>query len=562
MSRLFVVGIGPGSAAGLTEQARAALEQSALICGYTAYVDLLRPIWPYKRYLETGMGGELERCRLALEAARRQTVALVCSGDAGVYGLAGLVYGLSGEYPDVEIEMVAGVTAALSGAALLGAPLTQDFAIISLSDILTPWELIEQRLYGAAAGGFVTVLYNPGSSQRADHLRRACDILLKSRGDDTVCGLVKNAGRAEQYSRLLPLAELRDTKVDMFTIVFIGNNATRNINGKMVTARLPLSASQTSPSLARGTSDTHPSHSNNIDNYGLSPSQVRGTNDGCPSYSNKLDNYGLPPSQARGVARSAGGSTGRNILLFGGASEEHALLEALLTLPVTVTLSVASPYGVALLPTPHERLKIKHGPMEARQMADYMDGGDFCCVIDATHPYAVIAGANIRAAAAQTGLPYLRLLREASDLGDCLAVDSAAGAVAELNRLQGAVLLTTGSKDLQVFSGVSDYHNRLYARVLPTSESMAACVALGLPLSHIIAMQGPFSTCMNAAILREFNIKTLVTKDGGVAGGFPQKLAAARDLGVQMIVIRRPKETGLSCAELMLKVEEIVTMLS
>ena len=237
MSRLFVVGIGPGSAAGLTGQANLALDQSEIICGYTAYVDLLRPIWPHKRYLETGMGHEVDRCRLALQAAQQQTAALVCSGDAGVYGLAGLVYELACEYPNVEIEMVAGVTAALYGAALLGAPLTQDFAVISLSDILITWEAIEQRLYGAAAGDFVTVLYNPGSSQRKDHLRRACNILLTQRTEDTVCGLVRNAGRAGEYSHLLTLADLRDTQVDMFTTVFIGNNATRIIDGKMVTAR-------------------------------------------------------------------------------------------------------------------------------------------------------------------------------------------------------------------------------------------------------------------------------------------------------------------------------------
>jgi len=248
----------------------------------------------------------------------------------------------------------------------------------------------------------------------------------------------------------------------------------------------------------------------------------------------------------------------KNIIVYGGASEEHALLEALRSMPVAITLSVASHYGASLFPAPNNGLVIKQGPLEARQIADFMRGGDFCCAIDATHPYAVKASANIRAAAAQTGLPCLRLLREPSNLEGCLAVDSIIHAVAELNRLKGSVLLTTGSKDLHAFSGVSDYQKRLYARVLPTAESLAACAELGLPLSHIIAMQGPFSTRLNAALLCEFDIKTLVTKDGGVAGGFPQKLAAAQEMGAKVIVIRRPNETGLSFAELMQRVEELV----
>lgn len=242
MSRLYIVGIGPGSLQCMTEQARQALEQAELICGYTAYVALMRPHWPHKRYLETGMRDEIRRCKLALKAAQEQTVALVCSGDAGIYGLAGLVLELAGEpkedeHPVVQIEIVPGVTAATSGAALLGAPLTQDFAVISLSDLLVPWHLIEKRLQGAALGDFVTVLYNPGSHKRTEHLAKACDILLAARGGETICGLTRNVGRAGEESRLLTLAQLHETPVDMFTTVFVGNSATRVIGGKMVTSR-------------------------------------------------------------------------------------------------------------------------------------------------------------------------------------------------------------------------------------------------------------------------------------------------------------------------------------
>ena len=178
MGKLYVVGIGPGEGRCLTDAARAAIEEAELICGYSLYVDLLKPLWPEKPTWSTGMTGEVERCRRSLElAAEGKTVALVCSGDAGVYGMAAPVLELAPQYGETEIEIIPGVTAALSGGALLGAPLGHDFCVISLSDRLTDWSLIEQRLRCAARGDFVICLYNPASRQRRDYLRRACDIL-------------------------------------------------------------------------------------------------------------------------------------------------------------------------------------------------------------------------------------------------------------------------------------------------------------------------------------------------------------------------------------------------
>lgn len=237
MYKLFVVGLGPGSPAGMTEQARLALEQAALICGYTKYVELVRPLYPEKEYWVTGMRHEIERCEKALQAAAERTVAMVCSGDAGVYGMAGLIYELAGVEPAVEIEIVPGVTAAQSGAAVLGAPLMQDYAVLSLSDLLIPWATIEKRLRGAALGDFVIVLYNPASRRRGEHLRRACDIILANRGKETVCGIVRNIGRNGEQSCILTLDELRSARVDMFSTVFIGNSQTCLINGRMVTRR-------------------------------------------------------------------------------------------------------------------------------------------------------------------------------------------------------------------------------------------------------------------------------------------------------------------------------------
>lgn len=239
MNNVFVVGLGPGGEAYLTGQAREALASAEVLCGYTVYVDLVKPLFPDKETFTTPMRKELDRCRWALETASHgRSVALVCSGDAGVYGMAAPLLELAPEFPNVEIEIVPGVTAALSGAAALGAPIGHDFCVVSLSDLLTPWEVIEKRLQCAAAGDFTLCLYNPSSHKRADYLRRACDILLAAGKDpETVCGWVRNIGREGQTSHLCTLAELRDEQVDMFTTVFVGSSTTRQIGEWMVTPR-------------------------------------------------------------------------------------------------------------------------------------------------------------------------------------------------------------------------------------------------------------------------------------------------------------------------------------
>lgn len=235
---LYIIGTGSGSPEGMTAEAVNAIKTSSLIVGYTVYNDLLRPMFPEKQYYATGMRQEKERVLYALEqAACGLIVSLVCSGDAGVYGMAGLALELSENFPGTEIKVIAGVTAALSGAAMLGSPLTNDFAVISLSDLLTPWETIEKRLECAAEGDFAIALYNPMSKNRTDNLSRACGIILKHRSAGTPCGIAVNIGRTGEHCEIITLGELQNTTVDMFTTVFIGNSMTRTVNGKLVTPR-------------------------------------------------------------------------------------------------------------------------------------------------------------------------------------------------------------------------------------------------------------------------------------------------------------------------------------
>lgn len=238
MNEIYVVGMGPGEEKQMTIEAREVLESCDVIVGYTVYAELMKKMLPEKTYLTTPMRQEAERCRLAFEEAQKgKKVAMVCSGDAGVYGMSGLMLEIGEEYPDCKVKVVSGVTAALAGGAVLGAPLMHDFAVISLSDLLTPWEKIEKRIRGAAMADFVICLYNPSSRKRADYLKKACEYILEYQSPDTVCGYVRNIGREGEDAHILTLSELKDTEVDMFTTVYIGNSQTRNVDGKMVTPR-------------------------------------------------------------------------------------------------------------------------------------------------------------------------------------------------------------------------------------------------------------------------------------------------------------------------------------
>ncbi|MBO4809102.1 MAG: precorrin-3B C(17)-methyltransferase [Lachnospiraceae bacterium] len=238
MSKIYVVGIGPGDNQMMTFQARKALEDSDIIVGYKAYIDLVKTQFSQKEFFENGMRGEIERCEKCVEFAKAgKTVSLICSGDAGVYGMASPLLEVASKEGFLNVEVIPGVTAALSGSAVLGAPVGHDFCVISLSDLLTPWEVIEKRLLCAAEGDFCIAIYNPSSHKRADYLKKACDIMLTKLSSDTPCGYVKNIGREGTFSKVLSLKELAGEQVDMFTTVFIGNSNTKIIDGKLVTPR-------------------------------------------------------------------------------------------------------------------------------------------------------------------------------------------------------------------------------------------------------------------------------------------------------------------------------------
>lgn len=235
---LWLVGLGPGGRDYLTPAAEAALRDAEVVVGYHPYLELVSDLIAGKRTVASGMRQEMPRAQAAIdEALRGASVAVISTGDAGIYGMAGLVLEMLPEDAPVEVEVVPGITAASAAAACLGAPLMNDFAVISLSDLMTPLAMIERRMQAAVDGDFVIALYNPRSHRRHEPLARTLAILRAGRDPETPVGIVRNALREGQETRITTLGALVENEVDMLTILIIGNSMTRVRGGRMVTAR-------------------------------------------------------------------------------------------------------------------------------------------------------------------------------------------------------------------------------------------------------------------------------------------------------------------------------------
>lgn len=383
------------------------------------------------------------------------------------------------------MEIVPGLTAALSGGAVLGAPLAHDFCVISLSDRLTPWEVIEKRLACAAMGDFCVALYNPSSKGRPDYLAKAVHILLENgKSADTVCGIVRNIGREGQTARILTLAQLESTAVDMFTTVYIGNAATKQLGGRMVTPR--------------GTADEGSGFQRHDRGTGVLPAAGGAGRTGAGQRSHP-------------AGRRRAGQSGRHYRALRAADHRR---------------NDRSFAGRCLV-------RGRHPPLRG----------------DATK--------NIRAACNAAGVEYHRLLRAESPLpAGSMVFATAAHAAAFLAGCSGNVLLATGAKELTAFAALNP--ERLFPRVLPTRDGIAACEDACIPHRNIIAMQGPFSYALNCALMKQFSIRYLVTKDGGAVGGFAEKAQAAQDTGAQLIVVRRPAENGQTAAQILTRCKEVL----
>lgn len=236
---IYVIGTGPGEEKYMTKEALYAIEKCDTIVGYKTYINLVRELIVGKNVIENGMKEERDRCKEALRlSSMGRTVGLVSGGDSGVYGMAGLIYELNAKLEDrQEIHIVAGVTSSIAAAAVLGAPLMHDFCHISLSDLMTPWELIEKRLKLASEADFVIAIYNPRSKGRSEHLKRAFEIMSEHKSEDTPIGIVKNAGRENQELKILLFKDMDYEICNMSTMVIVGNKETYIDGDKIITPR-------------------------------------------------------------------------------------------------------------------------------------------------------------------------------------------------------------------------------------------------------------------------------------------------------------------------------------
>lgn len=235
--KIYCIGTGPGNEDLISERALKAIKESSVVAGYGVYTDLISHLLEDKEVIVTPMRQEALRCEMAVKKAEEGSiVSMISSGDAGVYGMAGLLIEMA-EKSDVEIEVIPGISAVLAAAAKLGAPLTHDFAVISLSDLLTPWEKIEKRLKAASEAEFIIAIYNPSSKKRADYLRKACEIMAENIDENTLCGYVRNCERENEEKGILTFKELKDFQADMFTLIIIGNSTTKLIKNQLVTPR-------------------------------------------------------------------------------------------------------------------------------------------------------------------------------------------------------------------------------------------------------------------------------------------------------------------------------------
>jgi cobalt-factor III methyltransferase len=487
---LNLVSVGPGFSDLIAPRAEAALRESEVIVAYELYLRWIKPWLAGKEIHTAPLTQERERARLAIEKARGGAkVALISSGDIGVYAMAALAFEEMREDDVFEVNVVPGITSANACASLLGSPLSHDFAILSLSDLLCPWEWIEHRARHIAEADLVCVLYNVQSAGRQQGVYRILRIMLDHKAAEMLCGVVRNAYRPDQQVSVHRLEELFALQFDMLTTIVIGNRFTQRKRNWIFTPR--------------GYSDW------------------------------------VSPAQATNLHEFPSGA----VWVFSGTSDGNALANAIAERGYPVIVSTATEYGgeVANQRCPGIYVWAGHQGVEARRQA--LTRSQARALVDATHPYARQMSEQLISLSQVLGIPYLRYERPSSlgsDAGElCRSVEQAAERAIALGK---RIFLATGSKDLAAFlKAHGAVERQWFARVTPQPEFIQRAIDQGVPRSHILAMQGPFSQVFNEALWRDWQIDCVVTKDSGEAGGFQAKAAAASAVGIPLLVIKRPQ---------------------
>jgi len=487
---LNLVSVGPGFADLIVPRAEAALRDSDVIVAYELYLRWIEPWIKDKEIHTPPLTHERERALLAIEKARSGAkVALISSGDIGIYAMAALAFDEMREDDEYDVNVIPGITSANACASLLGSPLSHDFATLSLSDLLCPWDWIEQRGRHIAEADLACVLYNVQSAGRSQGVYRILAIMLASKSPKTLCGVVRNAYRPGQEVSIHHLEDLPSLQFDMLTTIVIGNRFTQRKRGFIFTPR---------------------------------------------GY-NAWESTAAEPA-AQDLPKQA-------LWVFSGTSDGNALASHLAEQGYPVVVSTATGYGgeIASQNCPGVSVWAGQKGVEARRQAlqHYQARG----LIDATHPYASLMSEQLMGLSKSLGIPYLRHERASSFSADsgllCSSTEQAAGqAIARGKR----IFLATGSKDLTTFLKAPGADKcEWFVRVTPEPEFIQRAIALGVPRSHICAMQGPFSQAFNEALWRDWAIDCVITKDSGDAGGYQAKAAATQALAIPLLVIQRPQ---------------------
>jgi len=485
-----LVSVGPGFSDLIVPRAEAALRDSDVIVAYDLYLRWIEPWITGKEIHTPPLTQERERALLAIEKARSGAkVALISSGDIGIYAMAALAFDEMREDDDYEVNVIPGITSANACASLLGSPLSHDFATLSLSDLLCPWDWIEQRGRHIAQADLACVLYNVQSAGRQEGVYRILNIMLESKSPKTLCGVIHNAYRPGQKVSIHHLEDLLSLQFDMLTTIVIGNRFTQRKRGFIFTPR----------------------GYNNWD----SPAEQPVIND-------------LPEHA---------------LWVFSGTSDGNALANELAQQGYPVVVSAATEYGgeVAAQHCSGVSVWAGHQGVEAQRQA--LSQNQARVIVDATHPYANLISEQLMGLSQSLNIPYLRFERPSSfetDSGvECDSTEQAAEQAIAIGR---RIFLTTGSKDLATFLQAPGAAEReWFVRVTPEPEFIQRAIDLGVPRSHICAMQGPFSQAFNEALWRDLKIDCVITKDSGYAGGYQAKVAATQALNLPLLVIKRPK---------------------
>jgi precorrin-6x reductase len=494
---LNLVSVGPGTSDLIVPRAREALANSDVIVGYELYLRWITPWIEGKQIHTPPLTQERERALLAIEKARAgQTVALISSGDIGIYAMAALAFDEMREDDTYVVNVVPGITAANACASLLGSPLSHDFATLSLSNLMCPWGWIEHRARHIAAADLACVLYNVQSDTRVEGVYRILEILLEHKSPDTLCGVIRNAYRPDQAVAIHRLGELSALRFDMLTTIVVGNRFTRRKREWIFTPR--------------------------------------GYND--------WTNGEVPAGVESDVG--AGPDLPKNaVWVFSGTGDGNALVRALADRQGPIIVSTASEYGgeVAREDCPGVTVWAGRQGVETRRRA--LLGSHARAIVDATHPYAVQMSEQLIGLSRELDIPYLRYERPSSVDPETALLCSSVEEAAERAIVMGRrIFLATGSKDLATFLDAPSADSReWFVRMTPDPALIRRAIGLGVPREHILAMQGPFSEAFNTALWRDQRIDCVVTKDSGEAGGFSAKARAAAALDIPLLVIRRPQ---------------------